>query len=97
MVKYDKPVYASKKFIAFFFSLLLLGGILITALITQTFTFAMSVFMSVGILAVAFIAVGYVLGQTSLDKFVRGLEATKGGETKDEADTEQSVEEVQGP
>ena len=75
---FERTPLSSKKFIAFFFSLLVVAGILITALLTQTFGWAMVVFMSVGIFAVGFLAIGYILPQAALDKFVRGATALQG-------------------
>lgn len=69
----EKTPISSKKFIAFFFSLLVLAGILVAALLTQSFGWAMVVFMSVGILGVCTLAIGYILPQTALDKFMRGV------------------------
>ena len=69
----DKKALKSKKFIAYFFSSLLLGGILIAALMTQQFTLAMSAFMSVGIFSISCLAIGYVFSQATLDKFINGV------------------------
>jgi len=77
-MSFEKTPLKSKKFIAFFFSLLVLAGILVTALLTQTFGWTMVVFMSIGIFAVGFLAVGYILPQAALDKFIRGAAALKG-------------------
>jgi len=77
-VAFEKTPLASKKFIAFFFSLLVLAGVLVTALLTQTFGWAMVAFMSVGILGVCTLAIGYILPQAALDKFIRGVAGLKG-------------------
>ena len=82
---FEKTPLSSKKFIAFFFSLLVIAGILITALLTQTFGWAMVTFMSVGILGVCALAIGYILKQGALDAFMRGVASLK-GETDDNTD-----------
>ena len=84
-MSFEKSPFKSKKFIAFFFALLVLAGILVTALLTQTFGWAMVAFMCVGIFAVGFLAIGYILPQAALDKFVRGALALR-GETDAEDD-----------
>lgn len=84
----EKTPLKSKKFIAFFFAMLVIAGILVTALVTQQFVWAMALFMSIGIMAVAFISIGYVLSQSALDKFVRGVGQLKGLTGNDESDPE---------
>ena len=69
----EKTPLKSKKFIAFFFSMLVIAGILVTALLTQSIGWAIATFMCIGIMAIAFISIGYVLSQNALDKFVRGV------------------------
>ena len=69
----EKLPLKSKKFIAFFFSLLLLAAILIIALFTQPFNWPMIAFMSIGIFGICALAIGYILPQAALDKFVRGV------------------------
>jgi hypothetical protein len=75
----DKTPLGSKKFIAFFFSLVVLAGILIIALYTQTFGWPMVVFMSIGILGVCTLAIGYILPQAALDKFMQTVSKLKEG------------------
>lgn len=69
----NKTPRRSKKFIAFFFSIIMIAGILVAALLTQQFVWAMAVFMSIGMLAIASISIGYVLSQNALDKFIQGV------------------------
>lgn len=59
--------FKSKKFIAFLLGLLVLAGLLATALVTQTFVWAMALFMSIGILGIVGLVLGYVLSQKKLD------------------------------
>lgn len=80
----EKTPLKSKKFIAFFFALILLATILVFALLTQTIGWAIASFMCIGIFAIAFISVGYILSQGALDKFVRGVTQLKGAGEKDE-------------
>lgn len=72
-MNFEKTPLSSKKFIAFFFASLVIAGILIAALLTQTFGWAMVAFMSIGILGVCCLAIGYILKQAALDTFVRGV------------------------
>ena len=59
--------FNSKKFVAFFISLAVLAGILVTALLTQSFVWAMALFMSIGILGIVCLVLGYILSQKKLD------------------------------
>jgi len=95
----DKKPFASKKFIAFFFSSLLIAGILVAALVTQIFTWPMAVFMAIGIFSLGFLTVGYILPQAALDKFVRGAENISSSikpkeESPNGTNSEGSMEEV---
>ena len=87
---FEKNPRLSKKFIAFFFSLLVMAGVLVAALLTQSFGWAMVVFMSIGIFGICFLAIGYILPQAALDKFVRGALILKG--KKDEHDPDKPME-----
>jgi len=69
----DKKPLQSKKFIAFFFSLLVLAGILTIALVTQTFGWAMVTFMSIGVFGLCALAIGYILPQAKYDKFISSV------------------------
>lgn len=73
----EKDPFSSKKFVAFFFSMIVIAGIMATALMTQKFGWEMVVFMSIGIFTEGFLSIGYILKQGSLDKFVRGIEGLK--------------------
>jgi len=73
----EKDPLSSKKFIAFFFSMVVIAGIMVTALMTQEFGWEMVVFMSIGIFTEGFLSIGYILKQGSLDKFIRGIEGLK--------------------
>jgi len=69
----EKNPSQSKKFIAFFASIVVLASILTIALFTQAFSWQIATFMCIGILAIGGLAIGYVLSQSSLDKWMRGL------------------------
>jgi Zn-dependent protease with chaperone function len=96
----DKTPLKSKKFIAFFFSLIVIAAILIIALFTQPITWPMSLFMGIGILAVGIVAIGYVLSQGVVDKFIQGVTGIAGAvsgkkeEPKDGGDSDQPMGEV---
>lgn len=78
-----KLAFSSKKFIAFFATMIIVAGILITALLTQTFVWAMAAFMGIGILVIGVMAIAYVNNQATLDRFI---EAVKGLPIKKEED-----------
>lgn len=59
--------FNSKKFIAFLVSLFSIVGLLGFALYTQTFVWAMSLFMCIGILGIVCLVLGYILSQKKLD------------------------------
>jgi predicted ferric reductase len=59
--------FNSKKFVAYFLSLLVIAGLLGFALWTQTFSWSMAVFMSIGILGIVALVLGYILTQRKLD------------------------------
>jgi len=69
----DKKPFQSKKFIAFIFASIILAGILITALLTQAFGWAMVTFMTIGVFGVCSLAIGYILPQAKYDRFVQGV------------------------
>jgi hypothetical protein len=75
----EKTPFQSKKFIAWLISLAVMGGIMVYALYSQTFVMAMALFMSVGMMAIGAISIGYVLSQSALDKFCRGISGLKVG------------------
>jgi hypothetical protein len=74
----DKKFYQSKKFIGFVFSTLIIAGILIVGLVSQTFTMAMAIFMSTGMLGLTVNAVSYVSGQAALDRFIEAVKRPSG-------------------
>lgn len=73
----EKDAFTSKKFIAFFFAMIIIAGIMVTALVSQEFGWEMVTFMSIGIFTEGFLAIGYILRQGSLDKFMRGVEGVR--------------------
>ena len=88
---FEKTPLSSKKFIAFFFSSLVLAGILIAALLTQTFGWTMVTFMSIGILGICTLAIGYILKQAALDTFMRGV---LGLGKKNEEENEEDIDDT---
>jgi hypothetical protein len=99
-VALEKTPLKSKKFIAFFFTSLVIAGILVTALCTQQFVWAMALFMGIGMVVLGFLGIGYVLSQSALDKFVRGIgllgnaagKLTGGSDDETDEPTDESVE-----
>ena len=79
MSKLDKTPLKSKKFIAFIFSILIIAGVMITALFTQTFGWPIALMMSIGMLGLTATTIGYVLSQGALDKFMQGISHISGG------------------
>lgn len=69
----NKKFYQSKKWIAFIVSLLVIAGVLIVALATQTFTIVMGTFMSIGIIGICILAIAYINGQVAVDKFIDAI------------------------
>ena len=70
MTTSNKDIKFSKKLFAFIFSMIVIAGILVAALLTQSFGWAMSLFMCLGIAAIAVMSVKYVGGQAALDKLI---------------------------
>lgn len=70
----EKSVLNSKKFAAFFVSLAVIAGVLVVALVYRTqMNVWTSVFASIGMLAICSLAIGYILGQAGLDKFLSSV------------------------
>jgi len=87
----DKKPLESKKFVFALITLLSLLGIMITALVTQTFVWPMAAFMAIAVAGLVAIGLGYVLGQGSLDKWaniVTPLSKIRAIETKQEKETD---------
>jgi hypothetical protein len=76
MVDFEKTPLASKKFIAFFFTIMVVAGLLAVAFFTQTIGWPLAAFSLAGVLVIGFIGVGYVLSTAQLDKFVRMAQIT---------------------
>lgn len=79
-----KSNFNSKKFVAYFLSLLVIASILIIALFTQTFGWPMVTFMTAGILAISVMTIRYTVGQAALDKFIESGKAFLKIKSKDE-------------
>jgi len=71
---YEKSFIKSKKFLAFFFEESLLAGLLGYALKTQTITWPLAMFMTIGVAGMCALAINYIISQNAADKFMRGLE-----------------------
>jgi uncharacterized membrane protein len=86
--------FNSKKFAAYFLSLLVLTGLLGFALYTQTFGWPMAAFMSIGILGIVSLVLGYILTQRKLDTVKTFMVSylKKGEEQIDPNDIEKSTE-----
>jgi hypothetical protein len=69
----DKTPLKSKKFIFALWATIVLAGLGIAALLTQTFVWAMAAFMCIIAFGIASLAIAYVNGQASQDKFTNGL------------------------
>ena len=66
----DKKPLESKKFVFGLLTVIGLLGVIVVALITQTFGWPMVAFMVMSVAGLVTIAMGYVLGQGSIDKWV---------------------------
>jgi hypothetical protein len=82
----DKKPFQSKKFIAFVFSMVIITGILVVTLLTQSFTWALAAFASIGIIGICTLAVGYILGIASLEKFLDTVKSIVPKSTKEDTD-----------
>ena len=74
----NKKAHQSKKWLAFFFTELLLAGLLGYALKTQPFGWPMAGFMSIGVAGMTTLAIGLILKQAMYDKWVAGISAIGG-------------------
>lgn len=76
----EKNVFNSKKFAAFFFGIAVIASILIVGLIYQPeMNLGTAVFMIIGILGIAALAIGYILSQKALDKFLGTVQEVASG------------------
>lgn len=84
MEKFEKGIARSKKFIAFFFSILILAGIAGMFTFTQILGAALTPVLLGIVLTIGFISVGYIFSTATLDKFVRMAMITTGKEDNNE-------------
>ena len=89
----EKKALVSKKFLAFFFVESIMVIMAMTALITGSTGWPISAFMLSIILTMGALAIGYILGQAALDKYVRIAQVTNrdplgGGEDGQKPDLE---------
>lgn len=87
----EKMPLRSKKFLALFFVESLLVMMAMTALITGTVGWPIAAFMLSIVLTMGILAIGYVLGQAALDRYVRIAQITnkaplEGGKDGKESD-----------
>jgi hypothetical protein len=76
--------FHSKKFAAFIFSMTVISGLLFSFGFFNEFNLAMSLFMSIGILGLCSLAIGYVLTQSALDRFLGSVKLKSPGVTDDD-------------
>lgn len=84
----EKKALQSKKFVAFVVASFLIAGILTAALLTQPITWPMATFMGVLAAGIAALAIGYVISQSALDKFMRGVSRFARFDTEDKDEME---------
>ena len=84
MPNLDKKPFESKKFIFGFIGLLIIAGILVVALVTQTIGWALTAFMCVLGIAIAVIVVGYTQGQAGVDKLSAMVKSVNFGGSDDD-------------
>lgn len=85
---FEKMPLKSKKFLAFFFVVILLFALGMTGILTGVVSVgwaAVPIFLAI-ILTIGFLGVGYILGQASLDKYTRLAKITQMIGGKDESD-----------
>ena len=73
MLYIDKIPWKSKKFLAFAGVEIILTALLIILFVTQSVTWPVALLGSVLALGQCALAIGYILGQAALDKFVDGV------------------------
>jgi len=73
----------SKKFIAFIITMAVLAGVIIVTVLTQQITFNVTIFLVILAIGLAGVPIGYVVSQTSLDKFIEGVGNIAGKMKKD--------------
>lgn len=64
----------SKKFIAFLLTQLILAGTMITSLVLEDFSVAMSIFMDIGVMSMGALAIGYIISERALDQFLHTVQ-----------------------
>ena len=75
---FDKLPTKSKKFLALLFTILVIAGVMITALVVQPVGWPLSATMLAGMLTIGFLGVGYILSTASLDRYIQMAQITKG-------------------
>ena len=78
MTNFEKPAHSSKKFIAFFFVVIILAAMAAIFSFTQTLGAALSPVLLGIVLTIGFIGVAYIFSTAVLDKYMRIPEIFKG-------------------
>lgn len=66
----DKLPLKSKKFLAFFYIVTVLAVLLALTLFTQTIGWPLAAFCALVVVTIGTLGIGYVLGQSALDKYI---------------------------
>lgn len=74
----EKSPRESKKWLAFAFAELLLSGLLWFAMYRNEIDWPLAAVLVILAAGVAALAIGYIISQSALDKFMRGLPGVKG-------------------
>ena len=89
---FEKKFRESKKAIAFLLCMVILSGLAVMALLTQTIGWPLSSFMVAIIITIGFLGTGYIFSTAQLDKYVRLAQIDKflpsfkdGGNTEDDS------------
>lgn len=72
----NKLPLKSKKFIALFFIVIVLAGLLAFTLCTQIIGWPLAAFACLIVVTIGILGVGYILGQAALDKYITITMAT---------------------
>jgi hypothetical protein len=71
----DKKMWESKKFAAFLVTQILLTGLMVfTIWRVPSFAWAPALFLCIGMIGLCSLALGYIVSQKALDKFIEGVE-----------------------
>ena len=66
----DKKFWQSKKFIAFFFAMIVMAAVVVAVVYAPALTLPTAIVASLGMLGITFLGIAYVKSVAVLDKFI---------------------------